>query len=293
MGSMRGLLQIAIFFSALLAFDRSCFVDAALSNGMYFYWGSQLGRITGWDSCQLLLDQQGGSGITSKASFLYGSLSMRIKLVQGNSAGTVTTFYMSSFGNRHDEIDFEFLGNVSGQPYTIHTNIFTQGFGQREQQFKAWFDPTTDYHNYTIFWNPYEVVWLVDSIPIRVFRNYHDPEINFPDSQAMKVFASLWNADQWATQGGKVKTNWALAPFKAEFQNFETKACFWNGPSTIKRCASKNPANWWTNSIYYRLSYPKLGQMNWVRDKFMIYNYCTDFKRFNGKVPKECYLPQY
>ncbi|GMH03320.1 hypothetical protein Nepgr_005159 [Nepenthes gracilis] len=291
MGNL-GALLIALFVSAAALLDR-CLVDAALSESVYFYWGAQLGRFTGWDACNLVLDKNGGSGIVSRASFLYGSISMRIKLVPGNSAGTVTTFYLSSTGDKHDEIDFEFLGNVTGQPYTIHTNIFTQGVGNREQQFKVWFDPSEDYHNYTIFWNPYAVVWLVDGLPIRVFRNYQDLQINFPDSQAMRAFASLWNADQWATQGGRVKTNWSLAPFVAEFQNFETKACFWNGPNSIYQCASQNPANWWTNPVYFKLSYAKLGQMNWVRENFMIYDYCKDFERFNWQMPKECFLPQY
>ena len=41
---------------------------------------------------------------------------------------------MSSEGPNHDELDFEFLGNISGEPYLVQTNVYVNGSGNREQR---------------------------------------------------------------------------------------------------------------------------------------------------------------
>uniref|UniRef100_A0A7N0TUJ8 GH16 domain-containing protein n=1 Tax=Kalanchoe fedtschenkoi TaxID=63787 RepID=A0A7N0TUJ8_KALFE len=241
MGFMKPL--FAALFFATLAFHGG-FVHADIASTMSVTWGGQLANISG-DQLQLQLNQYSGFGAQSNDEFLFGSIEMLIKLVPGNSAGTVTAYYLSSLGDAHDEIDFEFLGNLTGQPYILHTNVFTQGVGNREQQFYPWFDPAADFHNYTIHWNPSEIV-----IPIRVYRNYASEGIGYPNEQGMRLYTSLWNADDWATRGGLVKTGWSNAPFTAALRNFQPGACIWNGPVSISQCAAPTPANWWTSPAY-------------------------------------------
>ncbi|CAN6450691.1 unnamed protein product [Victoria cruziana] len=209
---------------------------------------------------------------------------MKIKLVSGNSAGTVTAYYLSSQGPTHDEIDMEFLGNETGQPYTLHTNVFAQGKGNREQQFRLWFDPTADFHTYTILWNPHQIMFYVDGTLIRVFRNHESSGVAYPSRQAMRMYSSLWDAEDWATQGGRVKTDWSKAPFVATFGDIAINGCTWNGSSSS---CSASAASWMNQAA----ASSDLQKMAWVQKNYMIYNYCKDVNRFPQGLPPECSLP--
>ncbi|CAK9329411.1 unnamed protein product [Citrullus colocynthis] len=289
--------SFSIAFLVCVIVSNHIVVDGNMSKNMVLNWGNSQSKIEG-DNLQLVLDKSTGSGAKSKRNFLFGSFEALIKFVPGDSAGLVTAFYLSSSGTYHDEIDYEFLGNATGEPYTIHTNIFAEGVGHREQQFRLWFDPTADFHNYTIHWNPNTVVWYIDSIPIRVFRNYEKAQkqrIAFPNKKGMRLYTSLWNADDWATQGGRVKTNWTNAPFTASMRQFRPRACHWIGESSNTQCATNSPTNWWTSPVHAQLTIRELAKLGEVRKKFMIYDYCRDpaRKRPNGRMPPECYRLQY
>ncbi|PSS23932.1 Xyloglucan endotransglucosylase/hydrolase [Actinidia chinensis var. chinensis] len=247
-------------------------------------WGDQKAKIfNGGQILSLSLDKTSGSGFKSKQEYLFGRIDMQLKLVAGNSAGTVTAYYLSSEGPTHDEIDFEFLGNLSGDPYIVHTNVFTQGKGNREQQFYLWFDPTRNFHTYSIIWNTQQIIFLVDNTPIRVFKNAETIGVPFPKTQPMRIYSSLWNADDWATRGGLVKTDWTKAPFTAYYRNFNVQTCSPRSCTSSSASSISNGA--WQGQELDAYSRRRL---RWVQKHFMIYNYCTDLKRFPQGIPAEC-----
>ncbi|XP_050220300.1 probable xyloglucan endotransglucosylase/hydrolase protein 23 [Mercurialis annua] len=238
----------------------------------------------------LNLDKASGSGFQSRNEYLFGKIDMQLKLVPGNSAGTVTAYYLSSKGSTWDEIDFEFLGNLSGDPYILHTNVFSQGKGNREQQFYLWFDPTADFHTYSILWNPQRIIFSVDGTPIREFKNRESNGVPFPKNQPMRIYSSLWNADDWATRGGLVKTDWTNAPFTASYKNFNANACVVsNGASS---CGSNSSPSTSNNKAWLAKELDSTSQerLQWVKKNYMIYNYCTNTKRFPQGMPTECSL---
>eukprot|EP01018_Ginkgo_biloba_P006633 Gb_34515 [translate_table: standard] len=273
---LAGFLVIAVIETASVGMN-------SLDKEFYISWAADhVNFLNGGQELHLTLDQSSGSGFASKNKYLFGNINMQIKLVPGDSAGTVTAYYLSSEGSNHDELDFEFLGNKSGEPFVLQTNVFASGKGDREQRIYLWFDPTTDFHSYGVVWNRAHIIFMVDEVPIRVFGNNKASGVAYPESQAMGVYSSLWNGDSWATQGGLVKIDWSHAPFVAAYRNFQAPtACA--GINNAASCASHD------NSINegVELNPAQKNKLQWVRKNYMIYDYCNDKSRY-PMPPPEC-----
>ncbi|XP_047965399.1 xyloglucan endotransglucosylase protein 2-like [Salvia hispanica] len=192
-----GLLMLA---AAALAAAPKKAVDVPFGRNYVPTWAfDHIKYLNGGSEIQLLLDNQTGTGFQSKGSYLFGHFSMHLKLVGGDSAGTVTAFYLSSQNSEHDEIDFEFLGNRTGQPYILQTNVYTGGKGDKEQRIYLWFDPTKEFHSYSILWNLYQIVFFVDDIPIRAFNRpdpIPDPAARVQEGQGHMIWSNaMWCSD--------------------------------------------------------------------------------------------------
>ncbi|CAN0892914.1 Probable xyloglucan endotransglucosylase/hydrolase protein 33 [Linum grandiflorum] len=142
------------------------FVPLTINQGFNTYYGAQhVRQFNNGSFATLSLDKTSGAGLASKNNYLYGFFSAAIKLPSGLSPGVVVAFYLSNaetYPHNHDEIDFEILGHDRKNDWNLQTNVYANGSVKtgREEKFNFWFDPTQDYHNYSIIWNSHHIVYV-------------------------------------------------------------------------------------------------------------------------------------
>ncbi|KAG6541234.1 hypothetical protein Mapa_017395 [Marchantia paleacea] len=183
-----------------------------------------------------------------------------------------------AFPKNHDEFDFEFLGTIPGEPYTVQTNIYGNGGTHigREQRFRLWFDPTESFHNYSFLWTANHTVFFVDNIPIWEFPRLASMGAQYPSKQ-MSLYATIWDASRWATDGGLYKVNYDYQPFIATYSNIILSGCPNFNPSTppVDSCPGI-----YNEPIPPGLTRQQLHALHWVQQNHRFYSYCTDLKRY-------------
>ncbi|KAJ7521296.1 hypothetical protein O6H91_19G046400 [Diphasiastrum complanatum] len=241
---------------------------------------------------RIALNNVSGAGFKSKRNYAYGFINAAIKLPRGYSAGVVTAFYTSNddmYPNNHDELDFEFLGTVPGERHGLQTNIYLNGSVHtgREERLNLWFDPTAEYHNYSILWNQHQTVFFVDNIPIRRLMKNKYTLADYP-TKPTSLYATIWDGSGWATDGGRYPVDYAKGPYEAFFTNFKLQGCEWHANQKWAACASSNETNQMMEvRDNYGLTPDQITGLEWVRKNYMIYSYCDDTQRYPKPLP-EC-----
>ncbi|CAI0397995.1 unnamed protein product [Linum tenue] len=247
-------------------------------------WGPQHQRLD-QDALTIWLDRSTGSGFKSVESYRSGYFGASMKLQPGYTAGVITCFYLSNneaHPGQHDEIDIEFLGTIPGEQYTLQTNVYIRGSGDRniigrEMQFHLWFDPTQDFHNYAVLWDPSEIIFFVDDVPIRRYPRKSDA--TFPE-RPMWVYGSIWDASNWATDHGRYRADYNFQPFVGRYKGFKIGGCTVDA-SPECRATSGSPRG------FGGLSPQQERAMVWVQNNHMVYDYCSDPQRDRTHTP-EC-----
>ncbi|KAM0935678.1 putative xyloglucan:xyloglucosyl transferase [Dioscorea sansibarensis] len=238
-------------------------------------------------SVRLLLDQYSGSGFISSDLYWHGFFSAAIQLPSNYTAGIVVAFYASNgdvFEKTHDELDFEFLGNVKGKPWRMQTNVYGNGSTNRgrEERYLLPFDPTKETHRYSILWTDEIIIFYIDETPIReVWRRIGG---DYP-MKPMSLYATIWDASNWATSGGKYKVDYRYSPFVSKFSDLVLLGCRSDPIQLSENEQCDDAMAELISSGSDTITPEKRQAMLQFRQKYMTYSVCYDTMRYPGGLP--------
>ncbi|PKI38105.1 hypothetical protein CRG98_041504 [Punica granatum] len=124
------------------------------------------------------------------------------------------------FEKNHDEIDFEFLGNIRGREWRVQTNVYGNGSTSvgREERYTTFgmilpmiFIISTASSGQTL-----RSYFISYNVPIRGVKRMKAMHGAFP-SKPMSLYATIWDGLDWATNGGKYRVNYKYSHYIAQF----------------------------------------------------------------------------
>ncbi|KAG6468219.1 hypothetical protein ZIOFF_072791 [Zingiber officinale] len=307
-------LSLCLLVSVAVAFNVS---TLTFDEGFTPLFGDErLVRSADGRRVRLHLDQYSGSGFISSSMYQYGLFSALMKLPADYTAGVVIAFYIvvsspelrsseiakerwiqfdlktsngDVFERTHDELDFEFLGNVQGKEWRVQTNVYGNGSTSRgrEERYFLPFDPTAGFHRYSIVWIDRNIIFYVDDVPIREVRRSEAMGGDYP-SKPMSLYATIWDASSWATAGGTYKVDYAYAPFVAEYDGLALLGCradpLREAPFDDDSCDDDDHATLAATGLG-DMTADRLRSMLAFRERYMTYSFCYDALRYPTPFP--------
>ncbi len=149
----------------------------------------------------------------------YGHGRYEVVMRAARGSGLVSSFFTHTgawFGDPHDEIDFEFLGEDTTR---VHLNYYNNGQGGDGLIHDLSYDAADEFHLYAFEWTGETIRWFIDGVKI------HEVPVNTqtkPPTTASRIMMNIWT-------GSPAQYEWHGEP------DFES------GASVAYRCVSFRP----------------------------------------------------
>ncbi|MEM6974028.1 MAG: family 16 glycosylhydrolase [Pseudomonadota bacterium] len=138
------------------------------------------------------------SEIQTHAFYHHGLYEARIKAAAGSGLNSAFFTYTGpSFGDPHDEIDFEFLGKASRR---VQLNYYVDGIGDHEMLARLPRRMNDGFTVVSFLWLPGRIEWYIDG------RLTHQVREGLMPEAPGKIYFSIWN-------GTEMLDGW-LGPYK-------------------------------------------------------------------------------
>lgn len=127
--------------------------------------------------------------------------------------------------------------------------------------------------------------FYIDDVPIREIVKDDAMGADFP-LKPMGVYATIWDASDWATSGGKYKANYKYAPFVAEFTDLVLHGCV---SDPLEGVIATGCTEQLVSADFANITPKQKIAMKNFRKMYMQYSYCYDTLRY-PTPPSECVI---
>jgi len=220
--------------------DKSCPADPALGTEHEWYFNSTLDS-TIWnmttgdytttsEGAEFTLTQEGQSTLLQSNFYIFfGVVESWVKMAKG--AGIISSVVLES--DDLDEIDWEWVGYNTSQ---VQSNFFGKGNDTSFNRggFHAVENADTEFHNYTTYWDQYNLEWWIDGVKVRTVPYSDEMTVygkNYPQTPC-QIKISNWpagtkNAAQGTIEWAGGLVDYSEGPFtmtvqKVRVQDFHT-----------------------------------------------------------------------